>query len=161
MHYIIDANNLAGVLGILFEDDFDEKLVGIIKDYNKGKSKKISLVFDSADNMGDKYSIGNIDVIYTPRDNYYKSADDKIIELLKNICENLKNKDEVVVITDDIELRELAKKASEKNRNVYFQKATDFAIKLNKNLYSQGYGDEKINDDEIKKINDDLLRLWT
>ena len=56
MIYLIDANNLAGKLGILKNENFDKLLIKIIRHWPASRKNKIFLVFDSADPMGDKYS---------------------------------------------------------------------------------------------------------
>ena len=108
MRYIIDANNLAGQLGILKEDEFAQKLIVLIKQWLGEKKRQVFLVFDSADPMGDKQVFGNLTVIYTPKDNYYKSADDKIIELADRNESN-----SLCVVTDDRGLIKEVKKISE------------------------------------------------
>ena len=90
MIYVIDANNLAGKLNILDDENFDKKLISNIKKYFFNKNNSVYLVFDSNDPMGDKYKEDNIAVIYTPRDNYYKGADDKIIELTQKFYQEVR-----------------------------------------------------------------------
>ena len=155
MYYVVDANNLAGKLEILFEDDFDKKLIKIIKNWSK-KKNNIYLVFDSADLMGDKYSDENIIVIYTPRDLYYKSADDKVIEIAKNLLKN--QKEEIRVVTDDLEII----KKLEKNVNHKFKmiKATEFAKKINRNVNSTTQKKQKLDYKAVCDINDELLKIW-
>lgn len=41
MIYIIDANNLAGKLGILGEDDFDKMLVGLVEEFFVHRDNKV------------------------------------------------------------------------------------------------------------------------
>ena len=76
--------------------------------------------------MGDKAVEGNLTIIYSPRDDYYKSADDKIIELINN-----ENKPEqMVVISDDREIIDVAQEAG-----CQIKKASYFAkILKDKNL---------------------------
>lgn len=157
MNYIIDANNLAGCMGILFTENFDKELIDIFVLYNEGKGKKIFLVFDSIDRMGDKRSEdNNIEVIYAPRDEHYKSADDKIVEMVDlDMCGN-----EVMVVSDDIDLKErIGKIAREQDKKVVLKKATDFALELqNRNIADE---DEKeISEDDVGKINKELMDLW-
>lgn len=177
MHYIIDGNNLAGKLGILFEDNFDQKMIGLVRKYFIGKKIKVSLVFDSLDLMGDIFHEEYLDIIYTPRDRFYKNADDKIVELVKmrhgvdlrsnfgRQRENIHDLDEVTVVTDDIEIKNAIQKvADEISRKIYLIQSTDFALKIlnktqgNKILDS---GDTKdISDDDVEKINNEFLKLW-
>ncbi|RLC38288.1 hypothetical protein DRH27_02655, partial [Candidatus Falkowbacteria bacterium] len=63
MLYIIDANNLAGKLKMLGEENFDKKLRDLIKEYFKKKKSLVILVFDSSDPMGDKITDGNITLV--------------------------------------------------------------------------------------------------
>ena len=45
MHFIIDANNLAGKLKMLAQDDFDRKLIDMIREFNRDRGVNITLVF--------------------------------------------------------------------------------------------------------------------
>jgi predicted RNA-binding protein with PIN domain len=162
MIYLIDANNLAGKMGLLGEKDFDEKLIGILKSVYGGKGTRIILVFDGADLMGDKYQDGNIEVIYTPKDSYYKSADDKIRELVISL--KSKVKDEIRVITDDREIIDEVEKLVGLNSKIKILRASDFAEKL-KMMEEQveiedEEDDKNLSDEDVKKINNELLRIW-
>lgn len=125
MPYLIDANNLAGSLKLLEEDDFDQKLIDIIKSYINIYSKKITLVFEGTDSMGDKAVDGNLIIIRVPRDDYYKNADIKIIELINNE----EKPEQLVVISDDMEILEAAREAG-----CPIKKASYFAQILHSNL---------------------------
>jgi predicted RNA-binding protein with PIN domain len=165
MIFLIDANNLAGKLDLLDKKDFDEILIGILKRIYQSKGIRIILVFDGVDLMGDKYQDGNIEVIYTPRDSYYKSADDKI----KEIVVSLKSKvnDEVRVITDDREIINEVEKLAGANSKIKILKASVLAEKLkiieeqfqNEDEDSDN-GDRSLSTDEIKTINDEFLKIW-
>lgn len=162
MVYIIDANNLAGKLGVLKEKEFDKKLIEMIKSWSQGKKHKIYLVFDSLDIMGEKFKNENVNVIYAPRDSYHNSADDKIIELIDMLAP--KSDEEIIFVTDDNDLIEKVK--SNKITLSYKQKiislrATEFARKLNY-FFETGAEreNEKLSDDEIDAINDELLKIW-
>jgi predicted RNA-binding protein with PIN domain len=161
MIYIIDANNLAGKLNLLKEVDFDKQLIKIIEDYNHGKGKKIFLVFDGLDRYGDKYSSGNITIIRAPKDNFYKSADDKIIELAQNLIETIK--DDLVVVTDDLGIKDLVVKNNLDNeRKIKIIKATVFAEKLNfiQSKEQEDENDKKLTDREIEEINKEFSKVW-
>lgn len=160
MIYIIDANNLAGKLNLLPEADFDKLLIEIVANYNRGKGKKIFLVFDGIDPNGDKYEVDNVVVIRAPRDNYYRSADDKIVELAENCLGNCN--DEVIVITDDLEIKKLVKEMNlNSRRQAGIISATDFAAKLNYLSAKATEKDEKSLDaDEEKRLNNELLKIW-
>jgi predicted RNA-binding protein with PIN domain len=161
MIFIIDANNLAGQLGLLNQKNFDRELITIIKVYLEKRKIKIFLVFDGRDNMGDKFEEGYLTIIYTPRDSYYKSADDKIIELVINLKPGVK--DEVRVITDDREIIQEVEKIAGNNIKIKILKASDFADKLksSRKEFIEDEGDDKnLNDKEIEKINNELLDIW-
>ena len=167
MIYIIDANNLAGKLGLIYEKNFDKELIKIIRKYFKNKNHEINLVFDSLDPMGDKYREENITIIYTPKDNYYKSADDKIIELSK-----INKEKDLVVITDDIGIIEQVKKINlEFVTKIKLEKTTSFAEKIN-SFYTQGLSENKNNStsnnrksgldkEDIEELNKELLQIWS
>src|SRR3989339_400630 len=157
MPYIIDGNNLAGKFDILFEDSFCERLIRILKKFNKRRKRNIILVFDSLEPMGDKEKIDKyLTVIYAPRDNFYKSADDKIVELVER---NIKNKENVILVTDDLEIINIIK-ASDFVKKIRENISVNFALdKVGQNAI-QGRWGEDLNKEDIKKINDELLRLW-
>ncbi len=160
MIYIIDANNLAGKLGILKNVDFDKQLIDIMRQYNNGKGKKIFLVFDGVDRLGDKYEIENITIIRSPKDDNYKTADDKIVELAQNISKNVK--DNLVVITNDLGIKDLIVKNNLDNeREIKIVKATDFAKQIDFKQDSEQYEDDKkLDDNDVDKINSELLKIW-
>lgn len=159
MLHIIDANNLAGKLDLLDRDDFDIVLIDLIKEYSQ--TKKIILVFDSTDPMGDKRVDGNVTIIYTPRDSYYKNADDKIIEI---VLDN--KKEDIRVITDDIEIKQKIEKINlDENLDIELEQATDFAKRLERHFEKIDQSDkidnkEDLSDDEINDINKELLDIW-
>jgi hypothetical protein len=154
MIHIIDANNLAGKLDLLDEEDFDKILVSIIKQYKPGKNHEFVLVFDSNDPLGGKIKDGRITIVYTPRDNYYKDADDKILEIAESLNEN-----DVIVITDDIEIKEKVKKINlDKNLNIKQKNSTEFALELSKEDFVDI--DSKLSKDDEEEINKELLEIW-
>lgn len=170
MRYIIDANNLAGQLDILDEENFDLKLIELIKQWLGDFKHQVFLVFDSLDPMGDKQVLGNLTVIYAPRDNYYQSADDKIIELAEDIGAIPSNKagkhgSPLQVITNDRDLIKAVKKTSEQNgRNVKFTSTADLAQKLKTNINkvddSHEDGQRGLSDSQVRQINKELEEIW-
>lgn len=154
MLYIIDANNLAGKLEILGEDGFDLKLIGLIKGYSQ--KKKIILVFDGIDLMGDKYRDGNLTIVRTPKDNFYKNADDKILELTKYYLET--GKEEITIITDDREIWDKIKNF--KNKKIFIYPASKFILKLKPEEKSEQNEKEDLSKEEQDKINEELLKIW-
>jgi predicted RNA-binding protein with PIN domain len=162
MIFIVNANNLAGQLGMLKHINFDRELISTMKIYLENKKIKVFLVFDGRDNMGDKYDDGFLTIIYTPRDSYYKSADDKIIELV--IGFKSKIKDEIRVITDDREIIEQVNNIARDNIKIKILKASDFANKLRNLteviLNEDEEDDKNLSDKEVEKINKELLDLW-
>jgi len=158
MTYIIDANNLAGKMGLLKENNFDKMLIKELSPFFRRKKSGFYLVFDSADPMGDKYrERENVTVIYTPRDNYYKSADEKISEVLERTLEY----DEVSLVTNDRELKEKGEKNSrELSREKYFQieDSIDFANRVQKTKKAKTpKTKDNLTKKDIKEINKELL----
>ena len=145
-------------MGLLEEDNFDWLLINIIKDYFKGK--EVILIFDGLDSLGDKIIKGKLTVIYTPKDEYYNSADDKILE----IAENLIKKDEIKIISDDRQLKEKLGKISQDNyKSFFFESAGDLAEKIKlKEAKRKSQFDEsdELSQDEQEEINNDLLKIW-
>lgn len=165
MIYIIDANNLAGKLGILFQDSFDREMIKIMKDYFSGKKMKIVLVFDSNEPMGDKIIDDNVEIIYTPRDNYYNSADDKILEIAINEINSGAGNNQITVVTDDIDLRESVQEAADKkDYSINLIRSTDFAFKiLNKKRQEEfALEDERgLGADKEDAITKEMMKRWS
>jgi len=163
MIYIIDGNNLAGQLGILFQNDFDKNLIEVIKKYFCTKKMKVYLVFDSNEPMGDKFSEGFIEIIYTPRDTFYQSADDKVLELVAREIDLGAGNNQISVVTDDLDLIEAVEKAARKrNYSLVIIKARDFAEKIkNKNIQDKIIIEDRgIDKEQEEKINRELLKIW-
>lgn len=162
MVYVIDANNVAGKLKMLGEDNFDKRLIEMIRQYNSNRNSPVLLVFDGQEQMGDKIVIDPLlTVRYSPRDGYYNSADDLIVEMVeKNLN---RDQQEITVITDDIELKKRIKKTQEQfGGHIYFEQATRFAEKLEKADQGSEEDDGKrgLSESEQKSINEDLLKYW-
>lgn len=162
MRYIIDANNLAGKIGILFDDNFDKTLIEKLGSYFCEKKMEIVLVFDGTDNMGDKYREGNILVVRTPKDSYYTSADDMILETVESHFGE--SSEELTLVTDDRELIELAKEIKEIDDKKFFVKSsTNFAKKIQEKgeISEVAEGDDKeLSSRTRDDINKELLDLW-
>jgi len=157
---------------MLGEEDFDLKLVGIIRRLNRGKGRLIVLVFDGADAYGDKREAGdNVTVIYSPKDKFYRSADDKIVELVKRSIDKDLNfgypvLSSLSIVTDDRELIKRVEKAFEESRRkLVIISAAGFAEKLRQKRKAEDETDIKDNNRgldnaEINNINRELLDLW-
>lgn len=166
---IIDANNLAWALARLDKgrhinvDDkgFDRQLISLMREHSAGKDQKMILVFDGRDNLGDHFRAGSIKVIYTPKDNYYKSADDKIIELARQYgrTENL------TIVTDDNEIKEKVKNISQDIfHTIYLKSSTQMAQEINRQINPEKIireeDDKNLDQNQVDDINDELLSLW-
>ncbi len=164
MLYLIDANNLAGELRILNEKDFDKLLIAIIKKWPASQKNKIFLVFDSADPMGDKYTTKNLTIVYTPKDNYYRSADDKIIEIAENeTAGQEKKREELTVVSSDREIMQKINKINEGNNSkIKLLRSEAFAQKLYKKKpqAKPENGNRGLDNKTINNINQELLDLW-
>ncbi len=165
MLYIIDANNLSGALGLIDKDDFDKILISKIKEYFLGKKSRVFLVFDSLDPVGDHVRDGLLEVVYTPRDSFYKDADDKVLEIAERFLEDAFFRDDIIVVTDDIDLRNKVDTAisfNAKKHQVKLLRASDLArlIKEAEQLVAERDFDEKDLGRDSDKINRELLRIW-
>lgn len=185
MFYIIDANNLAGKLNLLGESDFNFKLIELIKKYKPDKKHFFFLVFDSSDPMGDKEKIDErITVVHTPKDSYYKNADDKILEIAENINQDenmklsfkdgnkgenitelsskLKNLDKVIIITDDLEIKgKIENLNREKNLKIIIEGSTEFSTKIMDYFKKEPFDNEdKLSEDDEEEINKELSNVW-
>jgi hypothetical protein len=161
MLYIIDANNLAGALGLLERKDFDTILPVLVGDFFAGKQNEAVLVFDPRDSLGDRYSCGKLEIVYAPRDDFYRDADDKVLEIVKNHLSDENFKKEIRVVTNDLELRNKLKAAMSESpigRRVKLIRADDFVRELERRLEGEDEAEEK-NIDE-PGLNDELLRAW-
>lgn len=153
MIHVIDANNLAGKLNLLGQDNFDEKLIEVIKGFYQAKKIAVFLVFDSLDPMGDRIGMDYLTVVYTPRDSYYSSADDKIVELVEMTKEK-----QVRVITDDLEIIEKVEEIGAKSeKDIQILKATKFAEKIEAKANQEAGREAEIEDQEL---NNELLEIW-
>ena len=158
MLYIIDANNVAGKLKMLKQKNFDLKLIELFKEFNQEKNKEIELVFDGGDTMGDKKIVDNkLTVIYSPKDAFYSSADDKIVEMTER-CVNREKKD-ITVVTDDNGLQKRIEELGERyNININLERATAWAEKLTKK--DNGDTIEVLQQKDKDEINQELLQYW-
>jgi len=149
---------------MLGEENFDKILIDKILKYNQGKKRKIVLVFDSRDPMGDKITVNSeVSVVYAPHDKFYKSADDKICELLENVgtaFSGLKENDEYKVISEDNDLINRVNKISERiNKKIDILKSSKFANQINFKEKKEDNDDELAKDKE-EKINEELMKIW-
>ncbi|PIT94098.1 hypothetical protein COU00_00800 [Candidatus Falkowbacteria bacterium CG10_big_fil_rev_8_21_14_0_10_43_11] len=153
MPYLVDANNLAGRLKLLREPDFDQTLIELVQDYGERTGKKFILVFDSNDPLGDRYTEGNVTVIYTPRDAVYNNADDKIIELMQSE----KRPEDWIVITDDMNIIEEARDLDIENIST-----REFAAELMPvgNLAEDSEEEDELSETEQGEISDELMGEW-
>ncbi len=150
MFYLIDGNNLAGSLKILEKKDFDLKLVQKLKELLSNTGKKATVVFDSNSFMGDKEQDGRLTVIYSPKDNYYTSADDKIVE----IAEQEGSKQKVVLVSNDIGIKKRVEKLS--NKSIVLEDSTRFAQKNFKNPVKK----DGLSPEDKEELNQELLKRW-
>lgn len=181
MIYIIDANNLAGKLCLLPVKEHGQKVVEIVKEFFENRQIRVFLVFDSLEYMGDKVSDGFLTVVYAPRDSFYSSADDKIVELVwQNVgvspdfaeadkSEEFDMKDEIVMVSDDLEIiskiEEVQKKVG--TNRLRIERSSDFAVRMNarergRNLRKKNInqGERGLSKGEIDNINEELLEVW-
>jgi predicted RNA-binding protein with PIN domain len=168
--YIIDGNNLAGKLKMLGEANFDKKLIDMIRNFSRGRGPRIILVFDGADRFGDKSAVSEyLSVVYSPKDRFYRSADDKIVELVQNSWSRQTAGDSrnITVVTDDSELgSRIMSAASETRYNIRLERATDWAEKIIKRLYKPEADNilkgnkGGLSDKDMKNISDEMMRLW-
>jgi predicted RNA-binding protein with PIN domain len=160
MLYIIDANNLAGKLKMLGEKDFDRKLIQIFIEYLKIKDKEIELVFDGVDSVGDRKIVNDrLTVVFAPKDEFYDSADDKIVEMVERIV-NREDKD-ITVVTDDAGLKKRIEEISARfGKKIEFERATWWAGKLIVKTEAEEAEEKELSREEVKSINQELLNFF-
>ncbi|MCD4694248.1 NYN domain-containing protein [bacterium] len=157
MRYLIDANNLAGKLNLLNRENFDNILIDKLSFFAGQKRCDIYLVFDSVDPLGDKVEKDNLKIIYTPRDTYYRNADDKILELLNSFLKN----DEVILVTNDINLKDKAIKKGVKRgagNRLKIEDTNDFILRLNKKVILEEEND--LSEDDRSDINKEMFNKF-
>ncbi len=167
MMYIIDANNLAGKIGILEEESFDKILLDTISEHFSNNNCDVFLVFDSSDPMGDKKEEKGIKVIFAPKDgNNYLCADDKILEIVKNNLESFDFKEEISVVTDDNELKQkilMLAEETECQDRVHLLACSEMVEKINKS--AEGVNDDffeprELEEQDQEEINEELKEIW-
>ena len=172
MIYIIDANNLAGKMGILEEDRFDKILTDDVDKFFQEKSHEVFLVFDSSDPMGDQEQKEKIKVVFAPKDNkHYFCADDKILEIAKNKLVQINIGEGLTIVSDDIDLKDKIEKQAqevERQNKLNFLSCSDFLEKINKTAenvnddFFEPREAEKqdLSDEEQAEINEELRQIW-
>ena len=159
--YIIDGNNVAGKFKLLGLEHFDRKLLGLIQTWNITKQVKITVVFDGGELMGNKIAIdSNITTVYSPRDSFYKDADDMIVEIVRRAL--LDPGEALILVTEDRELQKRAEKEGEiAKRKIKIIKSGDFIKRLEINLKEVDVDeDRELSDKDINSINGELLKIW-
>jgi len=160
MYYLIDGNNLAGALGLLGESDFNEILIELIEDFLDDNRKKVILVFDSNNPMGDYFEKERLKIIYSPRDKYYESADDKIVEIARE-----EDPDEgLILVTNDIEIRDeisVINKEQNRKNEIMLLSSDEFKGELGEEDLIIGEDEEEMSDSDVDRINDELMQEWT
>ena len=146
--------------------DFDKMLLVRLKDFFGNKQNKVILIFDSNDLMGDRYNDGLIEIVYTPRDDFYRNADDKVLETVRVFLSNEQFNDEIMVITDDLDLSGKVNNSiayhSKKGR-VKIERSTDFASKIElfeASVLAKDDSDKRELESDHKDLNAELLKIW-
>lgn len=182
MNFIIDANNLAGKLGLLGEADFDRRLIERVREWLGTKEKQVVLVFDSLEIMGDRESFGSLEVIYSPRDGYSRTADERIIGLFREWGQALRAErqgrdayvsplikrlrhNELYFVSDDIDLRQrIDALRQEIDERIILMGTDEFiAIMERRNLMEKSEAEEDdrgLDEALVENINDELLDIW-
>lgn len=167
MIYIVDANNLAGHLGILEEKNFDNLLIEIVGDYFSNKGEESYLIFDGNDPMGDKKKEDGINIVFAPRgDKPYSCADDKILEVVNNKITDENFNNEITVVTDDQELKNKIEdliKESDIEKRVHIISCAEVSERINK--LAEGVNDDYFNPEDLDEqeqmeINEELKEVW-
>lgn len=168
MRYIIDAYNLAYALADnnvfarlpATKEDTDKRLINIIREWLGDKNNEVTLVFDGRDCLGDKIKQGNLTIVYAPRDNYYQSADNKILEIAETISSE-PFRPELIIVTDDGGIKtKIEKIAGDKGKNIKLESTAEFTRRLRKNEKNEKLEKEEFDRNNIKEINEELLKVW-
>lgn len=160
-------------MDLLDQEEFDFKLIKLIKEWLGEKSNQAVLVFDGRDPLGDKHSEGNLTIVYTPKDDFYDSADEKLIEIVNNFIAGNRfafrpddNPDMVTVITDDAGIvKKLAGALEDCPNRLFIKSAQVFADEIQKKLGNnlsdeQEEDDKNLDEEDVDKINSELLKIW-
>lgn len=160
MPYLIDANNLAGKLGILKEKDFDRKLVQILCEYLVHKNRKMVLVFDGIGFMKNRPGDRRLEIIYAG-DHGYRSADDKILDMIRFGRVDPSH----IVITDDLGIKQELEHLAIKKSDYKVIGSGDFAKEITRTLDEELAEEEEDDKKDLgpkdkKNINKELWDLW-
>jgi len=152
-------------MDLLKEKDFDKVLIKLISAYFFNKRNNIYLVFDSADPFGDKYVQDNITIIYTPKNELYTTADEKIIELINKKLFEEKIQDEITLITDDRGIVDEILKMKDRRggEKIKVISATSFAGRLvdDAELDDDDDSDDRgLDASKVDKLSEELLDVW-
>lgn len=167
MIYIVDANNLAGHLGILEEENFDRILIDIVSGYLGNKGEESYLVFDSNDPMGDKKEEDGVKIVFAPRgESPYSCADDKILEILNNKITEEGFNNEITIVTDDNGLKariEEAIKGSDIEKRIHGLSCSEMSERIDK--FAEGVNDdyfspEGLEEKEQREVTEELREIW-
>jgi hypothetical protein len=159
--YLIDGNNLAGALGMLGQNDCNQKLIRVLSGFLGGGQKKATIIFDGYGPGCAPHSRGGIRIEYASDSaNWRESADDKIVFILRRVNRGMA----ITVITDDRELRDrVLRSAEEQDRKVEIISASEFAKRIHeRNLPAESSIDDKgsLSENEIRELNEELLTSW-
>jgi hypothetical protein len=159
MPYLIDANNLAGKMGILKEKDFDRRLVQVLCGYLTIKNRKMILVFDGIGSMKNLPGDRRLEIIYAG-DYSYGSADEKILDMIRFGQIDQSH----IIITDDLGIIQELERIMINKGDYKVIRSSDFAKEiartLNKDLSEEEDNKEELGPREVKEINEELLELW-
>ncbi|MFH1287375.1 MAG: NYN domain-containing protein [bacterium] len=151
-HFIVDGYNAMHRLSLCEDNNLQagrERLIALIKKYKLAGSSnnKLTIVFDGKMNIFSPYENVGKGVIFTQDE----TADDKI----KRMVEDSKNPREIVVITDDNEIKYYTRGLGAKVTSI-----ADFFARTKKK--SKSTDNEKMSeyDESYFQITDELKKLW-
>lgn len=151
LHFVIDGYNLikqTAVLNKINLEDSREALVRFLKIRRPQGNNPVTVVFDGIEGGFYCRDISNIEVIFSS----HQSADDRI----KRMVERSPNPKNMVVVTNDREIRSFAE-----DHRAQIKKVEEFLAKFNPKSANPRSDDNKaLSPQKASEITEEMKRVW-
>ena|SRR3990167_8826682 len=151
LHFVIDGYNLikqTAVLNKINLEDSREALIRFLKIRRPQGNNPVTVVFDGIEGGFYCRDISNIEVIFSS----HQSADDRI----KRMVERSPNPKNMVVVTNDREIRSFAE-----DHRAQIKKVEEFLAKFNPKSANPRSDDNKaLSPQKASEITEEMKRVW-
>ena len=151
LHFVIDGYNLikqTAVLNKINLEDSREALIRFLKIRRPQGNNPVTVVFDGIEGGFYCRDISNIEVIFSS----HQSADDRI----KRLVESSPNPKNMVVVTNDREIRSFAE-----DHRARIKKVEEFLAKLNpKDADPRSDANKTLSPQKASEITEEMKRVW-